>query len=278
MTISSVSFQRSLLGAARRAAPVRAKRLSRRQSKNLIVVQGSQRSGTTLLYLMLRAHPGVVGLDENEADYELPPWLVMGVNGVLGKRTLYKLPPVIWQVDKLQDLYPHCFTLWVYRHPYAVVSSMKNLYFEKERQSWLQRFGARELGKARSFFPDLGRLDIGALSEAEIAAHLWVAKQRMIEVYRMAGLAVQAIRYEALVSDAESVARSVVRELGLEWTREVLEHHRNRGRELHPGGTRADRPIDPSRARPKLNLTDEEKRSIIEICRETMTGLGYGAE
>ncbi len=273
--VSSVRFQRSLLHVARYIALTKSVRLSRRFSRHLIVVQGAQRSGTTLLYLMLTSHPALVGLDENEADYELPPWLVMMINALLGKKTVYKLPPVIWQVDKIRNLYPSCHSVWVLRHPFAVISSMKTLYFKKEKQSWLQRFGAQELERAERHFPELARISIHDMNEAEIGAHLWVAKHRMIDVYKQVGLKVSSVRYEDLILDSEATAKGIIWELGLDWSPVVLYHHRHHGEGLHPGGTRSEKPIDPSRARPNLRLSDEERSSILGICHKTMADLGY---
>jgi hypothetical protein len=230
------------------------------------------------MYLMLSSHPDLVGLDENEADYELPPWLVMAVNSLLGKKTVYKLPPVIWQVDKFMSLYSDSQNGWVSRHPLSVISSMKNLYFEQEQQSWLQRFGQQELERAAVYFPHLKQLAFQEMSEAEIAARLWVAKQRMSGVYRNAGLRVVDVRYEDLVSDSEITAKKVLKELGLAWHPRVLEHHRHHGAERHPGGTMGNKPINPARAKPQLNLSEQERQTIGHICHETMLEFGYGAE
>lgn len=267
--------QKQLLSVAKTLDIVKTPRLSCGCSDNLIVIQGAQRSGTTLLYLMLTAHPQLVGLDENEAGYELPPWQVLAINRMFGKKTVYKLPPVIWQLNKFQQFYRNCHILWVTRHPLAVVSSMRSLWFAKEKKNWLQRFGIQELNRAAVFFPELKELDKHALTELEMGAHLWVAKQRMSDVYKSAGFSVTIVRYEDLLSDTESVARDVLRRLSLEWSNKVLEHHYHHGNQMHPGGTKADKPIDPSRAEPKLSFSEQEKMEIKKICQETMYKYGY---
>ncbi len=121
-------------------------------------------------------------------------------------------------------------------------------------------------------FPAMFQLELDTLSDVEIGAHLWVAKQNMIPLYREADLSVTTIRYEDLVSDTEKVARNVLQALDLEWQPEVLRHHRYHGR------TRGNKPVDASRAKPCLNLTSAEKSCILDICGATLPVFGYTAD
>jgi len=88
MNVSNPEFQRILLNEARSMASQSAEQVSQHYSNHLVLVLGTQRSGTTLLYLMLTAHPDLTGLDEDDAGFQLPEWLVMAGNGLFGKRML----------------------------------------------------------------------------------------------------------------------------------------------------------------------------------------------
>ncbi|MFL7868010.1 MAG: sulfotransferase, partial [Anaerolineales bacterium] len=99
--------------------------LRRLFSSRFALVVGSQRSGTTLMFLMLTAHPRITGLDEHHAEFALPRWPVIAVNAALGKRTLYKLPMATGSVAEICRNFPKSQLIWMLRHPFAVVASMR---------------------------------------------------------------------------------------------------------------------------------------------------------
>jgi len=241
-------------------------------SNKLILILGTQRSGTTLLFLMLTAHDRITGLDENYADFTYPSWPVFATNGLRGKRTLYKLPTVTSKFKEIAKLLPKCKIIWIVRNPLAVVSSMRNLKFD-DGQNWIEKHGRSELRETLSVFPE-EQLDVDTLDDAAIGAHIWRLKNSLVDKYREQGLEVKCVRYEDLLDRSEENLREILSFLSIEWSPRVIEHEKHHGTERHAGNTSAKRPLDQSRRAPKLSLTDGEQNAVMSICSQVSKRFG----
>jgi hypothetical protein len=233
-------------------------------SRRLALILGSQRSGTTLMFLMLTAHPRVTGLDEIHAKFDLPPWPVVAANALAGKRTVYKLPTVTAKVNEIARAYPHSQLIWMIRHPFAVVASMRNLVFPDGR-TWLDKYGLKEAQKTLAVTAPEDVQGLRELDPIALGATLWRHKLLLMDKYREAGMRVHPVRYEELVTESERVMRGVLVAMGLEWSPQVLEHYRFHGDERHAGGTRGTRPLDQDGVSRGDELTGAEKELILEI-------------
>jgi protein-tyrosine sulfotransferase len=248
--------------------------LSSRHSRDFVAIMGSQRSGTTLLFLMLTAHPRILGLDENESKGTLPSWITLLRNSRRGCLTCYKLPTETEEVELFARSYPDTRTIWVIRNPLSVVSSMRQLKVGKG--TWLSTLGRFELRKLTTIFPQISQLDVDQLDDIAIGALLWKYKQRAIEVYRSYGLNVHEVRYEDILESPRQALAAVLGFIGVDWSDNVLNHEQHHDpRREHPGGTRADRPLDATRKQPTLALSGEEIARVEAVCREEMESFGY---
>ncbi len=248
--------------------------LSHAFSKDLILVIGCQRSGTTLMYLLLTSHPRITGLDEDEARFELPPALLPYFNGLFFKKSCYKLPEMTAYPCRLAKNNPGVRLIWMVRHPYMVVSSMRLLKFDQE--NWIQRFGRKELLRyARHFSPVKNLLDSEQLNDVEIGAYIWKFKIKMLKRYYRLGMNPLTVCYEDLLNYPIAMMKRVSRHAGVRWHDELVHPERHHQGKRHIGNTLGGQPIDRSRMWPPTELSDEEREKIYEICREEMAIFGY---
>jgi hypothetical protein len=249
---------------------------SRSLSGRVALVLGSQRSGTTLMFLMLTAHPRMTGLDEIHAKFDLPPWPVVAANALQGKRTVYKLPIISARVSEIASGYPHSDLIWMIRHPFAVVASMRNLSFA-DGGTWLEKYGLEEAEQTLAVTAPHERDALEHLDDIALGATIWKHKLLLLDRYRKAGMRVHPVRYEALVTDPEAVFRELLAGLRLPWSSQVLEHHRFHGDERHAGGTVGTRQVDRSSMDRGDELNESEKAIVLEIAGELVDQYGYDA-
>ncbi len=141
-------------------------------SGDLILITGCQRSGTTLLLLMLDAHSEVSGSDESEVGHRLPSARHMMLNRLRGNLTCWKQPEESGAIDTLREKYPHATCVWVVRNPLAVVSSMRRLQLDDWEDNWLGLYAEDEMRQLSRAHPEaeLGWRD---LSRVELGARIW---------------------------------------------------------------------------------------------------------
>lgn len=244
-------------------------------------ILGAQGSGSTLLRLMLDAHPNLavppetgflrlvmahdwvpfwefgdrwhkrLGLTDDERDRRLGAFYgglfddYAKAHGA--RRWGEKTPYHVWHIDEARRLFPDAVFLAIVRHPYGAIASMS------------RRFD-RDLSKALDH---------------------WVGTTR--EIVRRAdelGDSLALIRYEELTRSPEAVLRRTLEWLGEPWDDQVLNHHEvSRGPRVVEGGTRSDESVDPSRIdRWRRWLDDETRAEIDAATRGWAELLGYGAD
>jgi hypothetical protein len=249
-------------------------------SKHLILVLGAQRSGTTLMFLMLTAHPKMTGLDESHArpicgtvDL-LPPWPVIAANLFLGKRTLYKLPVSSVKMQDITTGFPHTQLVWMIRDPFAVVASMRKLRFP-DGQSWLTKFG---LAQARTTVaitaPEILH-SLDTLDEVSLGAMIWKHRILLMEQYRAHGMRLHPVKYEELVRAPRQVMQDLLAALGFDWSDQVLAHQQLHGETQYAGFTSGARAIDQQGLARGQELNAEEQEKISAIAADVMARFSY---
>ena len=257
-------------------------------SSTICVISGSQRSGTTLLGLVLNSHSQVrlVG----EEDYQR---FVEDDEDITERVVCFKLPMVVQLVDLLGRYGPQKI-LWCSRDPRAVVASMLSLVSVLEGQSmpWANNpMGAQAeicwAIKYLSEVPDelLDKYEIvrqisGAERTREDAVHMasiaWRLKQEFYMGYLKEKYTNHLVVYEEFVSDPKRVITDILNFIGLEWQDSVMRHH-----VIHEGSSVGDtdntRAIDnQSIEKWKRQLSTSELDIVKQICGETASKLGYG--
>jgi len=270
-----------------------------KEAPRLFFITGCQRSGTTLVRLVLESHPEVGCFDE-QWSYELLPELrgkrARDVIASLRKRCVgFKVPRYAEQLlQRSTDdpdygrgpaFYRREPVVFLLRDANDVIASMLALKYP-DGTSWLDKFGAPILAHAargrafaRRYRAALQLIEQGGFSGAAAGALYWRYKTDAFFDYREAGLPVLGVVYERLVAAPRPQLARVLRFLGLEWDERVLEHPRFehgeldiRGRAI--GGTDPLRAIDAaSVGRHRAELSERERAAVAEIAGPTLLRL-----
>jgi hypothetical protein len=223
-----------------------------------VLIVGSQRSGTTLMRLVLEAHPSFRCFDEKTA-YRILGGLLEALPS--DRRPVYKIPRYTEQLDAppWSDFgappavvtYGGQPVVFMVRDPLDAAASILRLRDGAWYDTWLGPIldarARRDPRFAERWSADRARAEAGPSPRAAIAACYWVYKTEALERYRASGMPVFAVGYERLVSEPEPVLRALLAALGAPWDESVLLHHRRAHAEVeHDGLTVGD--TDPARA------------------------------
>lgn len=231
----------------------------------MILVVGSQRTGSTLMSMILGAHPALT----LKGDPDLSNIL----RGDYGERDVLHAPVWTARYALIHAAQPDAKYIYMLRDIRAIVHSMMSL----GNPSWADNHAVEETARAIACLDDwriefrviplLSRKWMGgdSLKNATLCAYL---KSRLFEQYRDAGLIVFPVEYEELVSRPRDVLSCVVDFLGLEWHEDVMRHHA-----LTPGkefaGNDPKRPIDTAPAhRWAHEMSIEDQGRVMSIVCE----------
>jgi hypothetical protein len=265
-------------------------------------IAGCQRTGTTLLRLILECHPCIQCFDETQAyrllanpdgmlrptkmlGYKIPRWTEQLADGNLADvglpeqaRAFYDRDPILFMVRDVRD----------------TVASM--MLLKANSHSWLEAYGRPILDSKiaqvqfrQRFAREIAILESTGRSSAAVAAMYWKYKTQSLFDYRQLSWPVHAVFYETLVSNPEPNLRSIVRFLRLRWDRALLNHPRFPHAEVAPcgrtiGQTDPKRPIEPSSVGQWHHvLSPAEEADVMAIAEDLMERLyvpraGFGQD
>lgn len=244
-------------------------------SRKFILILGCQRSGTTLLYMMLTSHSSITGRNEDEAFYRFPPVRVLAMNMFRSKYTCYKLPTKAGALPHIVKIFPNAKILWIIRHPYAVVSSMRSLVMNERGDNWLKISARDELKRLSRLFPEINNLNIHEKDEITLGALVWKYKILAMELFKREKLNLSIIKYEDLLENPKATLLPVMNKIGLSWSDELLVHNLHHADKKYCGNNFGSLPIDKSRKSPHLYLNEEEKKIIDQVCQGQMKTYAY---
>lgn len=253
---------------------------SRKQPARPIFILGTQRSGTTLLRLILDSHEHIAvgfetgfmravqtiknvpdyaygkgwyrryGLDEREMNEHIRNFyggIFEQYARAQGKRRWGEKTPLhLFHFKEMAEIFPDAQFVGIIRHPGAVVASMMrwDYTFDHALQYWVSaNTRLRTTGEA-------------------------LGPQRF-----------SLSRYEDLVVNPREVLSGITTFLGEPWSDNLLRHHEVQagrgGKKRVEGGTRKDRPLDASHLDAWCKrLTSEQMRALAEN-EELLAELGY---
>jgi hypothetical protein len=254
-------------------------------------VAGCQRTGTTLMRLMLESHPAIACMDEDRSYALLP-----SLNRRRGRQAIARCekPLVGFKIprfaEQLLDLSMDDPEFGSFPNPYAgepivflhrdvkdVVASMMSLTYP-DGSTWMERYGkpiltykSRQNGFASHYGSLLEKVEHLGSPPHAVGALYWRYKSEAFLRYREAQAPLLGVYYERLVADPASEMRRVLSFLGITWDDRVLAHPRAPHGELDKdglaiGNTDPSRPIDDrSVGQFTERLTQQEIRDIREI-------------
>lgn len=245
-------------------------------SRNLCLILGCQRSGTTLTYSIISSHDSIVGLDEDESYFELPGWPLLALNFFFKKYTVFKLPTKCFSVGQINSHYKHAKIIWMVRSPLAVVSSMKSLKVNENEGNWLKEYSAKELSLAKELFPNIETSILLSDDPTARGAYLWKYKTLALEfIKEKKANNVFVLKYEDLLASNESELKKLLNFLGLRWDHKISSYWKFQERTSRIGKTSTDRPINKDNLFAPLNLTKEEKQTVLQITNSLARSYGY---
>ena len=256
---------------------------------------GCQRSGTTLLRLVLECHPDIFCLDE-DTSY---PALMRGEcpKPAGQKLTGFKVPRWTEQFDATaaqddgeaamaRNFYNGEPIIFLVRDVRDTVASMMKLKMT-EKQTWLE-YCARPILESKiaqpafaaQFTAEIEQLRKSDNAWPKVGALYWKYKAESVFRYRQLGWPLLLIRYEDLVESPRWHLRQIVDFLGLEWNDRLLEHDRLPHAEIYPNGTAMGntdprKPIhDENVGQWRHMVSTNDEASILEMAGDQPARLG----
>jgi protein-tyrosine sulfotransferase len=239
---------------------------TQKMSHRCVLILGCQRSGTTLLYMMLSSHPSIRGKNEDEASYRLPRIGPVFGNLLRAKYTCYKLPTKSSIPEFILKRFPGATLLLIIRHLYAVISSRRSLVMNAAGENWLKISAPDEMERLACLFPEIHRLDTKALDEVTLGAYVWKYKMMALERFRQIGLRPFVLKYEELVLHPQETLEPVLADLSCVWKDQVIFYERYHAKKAYCGNNFGNRPLDKSKVHSSLCLNQEEMEKIGAVC------------
>lgn len=246
---------------------------------------GCQRSGTTLLHLILDSHSQIDGFDEDRLpilqQYISAPGVPISKNRLVS----FKLPAVAnpWEpaLPLLFQVPGQVKYLFITRHVFDVVVSMCELKHTRLLPNnslvsfnWLDR-SAERFARLRFKTASLPT----HLEDRLVFAATWWAEHNRYWMSRSADLPMLHLTYEDLVSSPRLTLQRVLDFLGVPWEESVLHHpskYHDPGIGTVLGGTNPNKPIhQESYGRWRKYLSVDDQRKILDVCRDLVADLGY---
>jgi protein-tyrosine sulfotransferase len=223
---------------------------------NRFFISGCQRSGTTLLRLILESHPSIQCFDETEgydllvreSKGESGEYLVKEGSALLGFKIPRFAEQLTWPIftDPDYGIFPSFYqdqkVVHVFRDALDVIGSMMKLK-ASGGISWLDRYG-RSILKALIHHPNISSLykeKYSALEQQELPIHLvgalyWEIKNQGYFDLLDHNKPVYAVKYETLVGSPKSELQKLSQFLGVSWSDSLLNHREHPHTELDENG------------------------------------------
>lgn len=241
------------------------------------LIAGCQRSGTTLMRLVLETHTEIQCFDEARAyniltghadlpvseatlvGFKIPAWSEQ----LLDNQLEWNGGSLVAEYSSVANFYRGEPIIFLIRRAVDTVSSMRQL--KTDGGSWLEKFGVPIVhNHCKSlYFREIFRSDLDIAFAAQdkgiaFGAIYWKVKSIAALRYLDAGLPIHLVFYEQLVMDPATVLSGVLEHLGMEWDERLLSHHLGNHSELFSGRTIGN--TDPSRPIDSLSIGLGEQR------------------
>ena len=269
--------------------------------QDIFFILGCQRSGSTLLRLILETHSQIFCFDESKC-YQILANRSLLENELLAHRDKkwlgFKALRITEQMQepfladygmdfRAPNFYQKKPIIFVVRNVYDTIASMKNR-FENGRY-WIEEWPKTTISfhiKTNPTFSKTYKNELAILKNTKyeniVAASIyWKFKNLSFFEYLESSLPIIKIHYEDLVKDSKTILEKILKFLNLEWEDALLAHEKI----THPetdengitvGGTKVKNPIFSSSVdNYKKSLNSEEISAISQVANDLMLKLNY---
>lgn len=199
------------------------------QQKVFFIV-GSQRSGTTLLRLILDSHPALTVYDEGEAN-----GLIRSGRFARQGLTGFKVPRWTHRYEFLNRKHPAASYIFMKRDIRSIVASMLDLPFSGGL-NWVEKFGVQEFDRSvavvtnrevKNLFKRKYREIAKARDVLSLAVLCAYTKMYLWTEYKESGSKAVEVHYEKLVAYPRKTIARLLDFLEVPWNDNVLRHHQS---------------------------------------------------
>lgn len=278
------------------------------ENHHVVIIAGSQRSGTTLVGQILGAHPNAVLIDESNGLYKWTDALFAGAPKAdideafenccrsaltnyqqaagearfLDKHSLseavthlvLKAPNLTYSAAAVARTFPNVSVIYMTRDIRDVVASMQRLEHIPMVENQVARLKAEPELRLK-FASDLRRLESPDISRTRQMAIIAKIKMALDSTFIEAGLPVHHLRYETLVTGPDESISGLLDHAQLAPSKACARFHKVM-RGWGPGLTDRTRPIDTlSQNNWSTRITGSEQAEIWEETKELMLARGY---
>jgi len=270
----------------------------------IFFILGCQRSGTTLMRLILESHSKISCVDENRAYSILSNQKLL--NDELKKNSKkswlgFKTPRLTEQMlepfladfginFRTQNKYEGLPIIFMIRNVLDTVASMKTL--DQDGTSWIKRWAHQTVNfwcKTTPNFKNNFKRELKLLEKTKnkdiVAGSIyWKYKTSSYLKYESKSIPIIKINYEDLVTEKKATIKKVLNFLNLRWENSLLEHEKLPHAETDQSGITVGNndtkiPINKNSInRYKKFLTQKEVFDILEISKDLMIKLGYSVK
>jgi hypothetical protein len=229
------------------------------------LIAGCQRSGTTMMRLILESHRDIQCIDEQYSyeilsgrraqpdttaallGFKIPVW----TEQLLRAQLHWNEYAYVYGSEPVPNFYDGEPLIFMVRSPLDTISSMLRLKVEND--SWLWRVGVpvvQAMAKSGRLSVEF-RADLEFATECEepevaVGALYWKIKSSAALGYLAANLPVRLVIYERFVATPAAFLPGILRHIGASWDESVLEHHQRPHEEIIAGKAIGD--TDPARS------------------------------
>jgi len=271
-------------------------------NNEIFFILGCQRSGTTLMRLVLDSHSLIKCFDETRSYDILKNYDLFLKSNQNNKQTMlfgFKTLGYTEQMSNILLSEPVKNTtiknewsskkmIFIYRNAYDVISSMKK-YIQKNNRSWLDNWVMLTINFWKRKIPEFDRKFRDELNYAEnsknklisYAAIYWKFKTQSMLYYQNKKFQIIKIKYENLVSSPKSELNDITKFLNIDWENSLLSHNTMTHDEVDENGITlgmndSKKPIHvDSIGLSQKYLSDKEKQDIHYITNDLLSMLGY---
>lgn len=270
--------------------------------REIFFVLGCQRSGTTLMRLILDSHSQIMCFDEQRSYDILRNYDIFVSNNDVDDQVKlfgFKTLGYTEQMDRsflsepvknttIPNNWKDSKIIFLYRNVFDVISSMKH-YIQKNGKSWLENWVMPTIDFWKQKIPNFEldfekEIKYAANTKNKLisyAAIYWKFKTQSMLKYQNNYLSIIKVKYEDLVTNPQIELEKLIKFFNIAWEDSLLNHYRIKHDEVNNDGftvgmNLATIPIHKnSIGRCGTTLSQQEKNDVFYITKELLAELDF---